>query len=378
MVSLEVLTHLAQQSTFDSASAEDRLHALYRGTRHDACASIPGICRAKRQDGGCIRLFKTLYTNRCSHQCGYCINSCSTIRRFSYTPEELSWIAHSLYRSGQIDGLFLSSGTGRGEEEAMEGMLETARLLRSRYGFRGYIHLKILPGASLHHIDEAVDLSDRVSINIEAPSASRMSEISSTKDYERDILQRQRYISRLMERSGTQTDQTTQLVVGAGGESDIEIFERVLYEYEEMGVKRAYYSAFMPQRGTALERREPQPSWRALRLYQIDRLYRVYSLDPSEIYHAFDEDGFLPNCDPKAKIAMETLERLDVNSASYKELLRVPGIGPMSARRILAQRQRGPISSRSDLEAIGVRTRKAAPFLQIGRWRSTKLDEWSA
>ncbi len=376
---------------------EKKLAVLGEGTRHDVCAStfsprsrpLPGICHAFTQDGRCVSLFKTLYTNVCSHQCGYCSNSAGCMNRgqaFSYTPEELARITLSLYRGNYVEGLFLSSGVGRDEERITEKMIETIRQLRQEHCFSGYIHLKILPGSSRSHIQEAMMLADRVSINLEAASASHLSEICSTKSYESDILQRQRYIQRLMTelrsedgRAILPAGQTTQMVVGAGGESDEEIFQRMIFEYNEINVKRTYYSAFSPQQGTLLEARPAEALWRERRLYQMDWLYRVYGFRPSEIRYAFDESGFLPNSDPKMAIAREFLDLpLDPNRASYQQLLRVPGIGPKSARRIIARRKSQAILSRRELAILGVRIRKAAPFLKINGWTEATLERWQA
>jgi predicted DNA-binding helix-hairpin-helix protein len=379
MVTLEKIAHLAEDCRFDS---------MGRAGGVDAKKPLPGICHAFTRDGRCISLFKTLYTNRCSHQCSYCTNAanCSSkSRAFSYTPQELARITISLYRSNYIEGLFLSSGAGQDEECIMERMIETTRLLRQKFAFFGYIHLKVLPGSSRAHIREAAELANRVSINLEASSASRMLEICATKNYESDILQRQRYIRDMKSESSDivkpilPSGQTTQLVVGAAGESDEEIFERILYEYEEIGVRRAYYSAFSPQRGTLFENRKAQPLWREHRLYQMDWLYRVYHFQPGEIRYAFGENGNLCNADPKTAIAREFMDRpLDPNAASFRELLRVPGIGPGSAQRILACRKRQPIAAKSELAAMGVRIKKAAAFLKINGWRDTTLEMWQA
>ncbi len=374
-----------------------KLAALGEGTRHDVCAStfsprnrpLPGICHAFTQDGRCVSLFKTLYTNLCSHQCGYCSNSSgckSKSRTFSYTPEELARITLSLYQGNYIEGLFLSSGAGRDEERITEKMIDTIRLLRLRHSFSGYIHLKILPGSSEYHIQEAMMLADRVSINLEAASASHMSEICSTKSYESDILQRQRYIRHFMaeikSKEGVSilpAGQTTQMVVGAGSESDEEIFRRAVFEYDEIGVKRTYYSAFSPQRGTMLEKRHAQPLWRERRLYQMDWLYRIYGFEKDEIRCAFDDNGFLNNSDPKLAIARDCLDLpLDPNTASYPQLLRVPGIGPKSAGRILAWRKRQPIASKKELAALGVRIKRASPFLKINGWIDGTMEMWQA
>lgn len=393
MVSLEKIAHLAQESRFDSLGPEvivdpEKLGLLGAGTRHDVCASsyrspaLPGVCHSFTHDGRCVSLFKTLYTNYCSHQCNYCINAsnCSSRNKtFTYTPEELAGLTLALYRSNHIEGLFLSSGSGRNEDYIMEKMVQTARLLRQKFAFEGYIHLKVLPGASIAHIQEAMELADRVSINLEAASASRMDEMSSTKDYESDILQRQRYIRDLMMKTNLPAGQTTQFVIGASGESDLEIFKRVLYEYREIGVRRAYYSAFHPQKGTPFEGREPQPLWREHRLYQMDWLYRVYDFQPREIVHAFDENGLLPNTDPKTAIARELVDSpVDPNTASFRELLMIPGIGPKSAQRIMALRERQQISGKAELASLGVRIKRAGPFLVINGWKDSTLEMWSA
>lgn len=362
MVTLEKIAHLAEECVFDSLGPArgvdaEKLSALGEGTRHDVCASafsprekpLPGICYAFTQGGRCVSLFKTLYTNQCSHQCSYCINAANCrckSRAFSYTPEELAKITIFLYRSNYIEGLFLSSGAGRDEDNVMEKMVETARLLRQKFAFSGYIHLKVLPGSTRTHIQEAVELADRVSINLEAASSSHMNEICATKNYESDILQRQRYIRDILFKTSDTSNtilpagQTTQLVVGASGESDEEIFQRVHYEYKEIGVKRAYYSSFSPQKGTSLENRKAQPLWREHRLYQMDWLFRVYHFQPGEIRHAFNENGYLYNADPKMAISRAFMDLpLDPNTATLRELLRVPGIGPRSAQRIVAFRK---------------------------------------
>lgn len=400
MVSLEKMAHLAMKSCFDSlgqntTSISDhyymdidpsKLGTLGAGTRYDICTSSGctgtwGICHSFTHDGRCISLFKTLFTNLCSHQCNYCTNASNCSQRssiFSYTPEELAKLTISLYRSNCIEGLFLSSGAGRDEDVMMEKLIETARLLRMKYCFFGYIHLKILPGASLSHIREAMELSNRVSVNLEASSAAHMSEMCATKDYHKDILQRQRYIRDLMEKVNLPAGQTTQLVVGAGEESDREIFNRVLYEYREMEIKRAYYSAFSPQDGTAFASKEQQPLWREHRLYQVDWLYRIYRFHPWEIENAFDEYGNLPNSDPKVAIAKQLIdEPIDPDNASYQDLVRVPGIGPQSASRIIAFRRRHKITRKDELASLGVRMKRAAPFMKINGWRDTILDRWS-
>jgi predicted DNA-binding helix-hairpin-helix protein len=394
MVSLEKIFHLASESRFDSLGPKavvdaEKLGVLGSGTKHDICAStfssrtpeLPGICHSFTRDGRCVSLFKTLYTNCCTHQCNYCINAsgCSRGKTFSYSPEELAKITMSLYRSNYIEGLFLSSGSGKNEDLIMEKIIETAKLLREKFCFRGYIHLKILPGSSRFHIEEAMKLSDRVSLNLEAVSASFMGEICATKDYEIDILQRQRYIRDLTSRINLPAGQTTQIVVGTGLESDVDIFKRVIHEYDEMGISRAYFSAFCPQKGTPFERRAAQPLWREHRLYQMDWLYRIYHFHPQELNLAFDEEGFLSNSDPKMAIARELMDSpIDPNQASYRELIKVPGIGPKSAQRIIALRPIKGSLKRADLASLGVRMKRASPFLVFNGWRDSTLEMWSS
>lgn len=413
MVSLEKMVRLATEGRFDAADKSPnpgtpgdidlrKVRALGAGTKYDVCGSsastrevedgagrigdvlIAGLCHAFAPDGRCVSLFKTLYTNSCRHQCRYCPNSSAGrggAPVFAYTPEELARITVNLYRGNYIEGLFLSSGVGGDEDTVMEQMLESVKLLRTKYRFMGYVHLKILPGASREHVKQALELVDRVSINVESPSRSRMSELSGTKDYENDIIQRQRYVRDILDKSranaAAPAGQTTQFVIGAAGESDEEIFDRMVYEYGELSVKRAYFSSFSAVGGTPLEGRCSQPRWREHRLYQMDWLYREYGLEASEIRHAFDENGFIGNSDPKARIARATLSApVDPNIAGYRELVRVPGIGPRSAYRIVNVRRSEKLWKGRQLAKLGVRMRNAAPFLRLNGWATGTLDRW--
>ncbi len=404
MTTLEKMARLAALSRFDSLGTTSGLEidpvkvdALGRGTKHDICSSTStkrkvegidglgdvlrgGLCHSFTGSGRCVSLFKTLYTNACPHDCRYCSNARSReggSKTFSYSPDELAKITVGLYRTNRIEGLFLSSGIGKDENATMEEMIETVRLLRRTHQFRGYVHLKILPGSSKEHVREAMELADRVSVNLEAPSKSRLTELCPSKDYERDILARQRYVRDLSKKVDLPAGQTTQMVVGAAEESDREIFDRLHFEYDVMDLRRVYFSAFTPVAGTAFEGKEEEPRWREHRLYQVDWLYRVYKLDKKEILAAFDDDGFLRNKDPKMTIAKEFFDSpIDPNSASFGELIRVPGIGPKSARRIALLRKKNRIERMRDLAALGVVTRRAGPFLKIDGKCGTTLDRW--
>ncbi|HOT05983.1 MAG: Radical SAM superfamily protein [Methanosaeta sp. PtaB.Bin039] len=408
MVALEKLIRLSQ-GCYDKAGPdigqrppdeedpwpdEGKVRALGLGTRHDVCASSAsprgsddisaaasvarsGICHAFTHSGRCVSLFKTLYTNRCFHQCGYCSNASGCRERdLSYTPQELARATMALYQGNYVEGLFLSSGLGRDQDHVMEEMLEAVRLLRNVYSFKGYIHFKILPGAARHLIEEAMSYSDRVSINVEAASASLLDEISPSKDYERDILQRQRYIRDLQDKVPLPAGQTTQYVVGGAGEADLEIFQSLVREYREMGIRRAYFSSFSPLPNTHLADLPSQPGWREARLYQVDWLYRVYRFSVKEIEAAFDQNGFLRDQDPKVAVARSALDGpVDPNQASYAELIRVPGIGPRGAKRILSLRKSCTIKSAAQLASLGVR-RAALSYLKLNGWAPTTLDRW--
>ena len=405
MTSQEKIGCLAQGSIFDSLGGGvegveadmSKIGALGGGTRYDVCASTAtnrvvsgvervgsvsggGLCHSFTKDGRCVSLFKTLYTNSCGHECNYCRNASTctkSAKKYSYTPEELADITMRLYRGNYIEGLFLSSGTGRNEDETMEEMIEAARILRTKLKFQGYVHLKILPGASKERVKQAMELADRVSINLEAASRSYLNEMSPTKDYVKDIILRQRYIKELSRSVRLPAGQTTQMVVGAAGETDRDIFKRMLYEYSEIGLRRTYYSVFTPLEGTGFADREKQPLWREHRLYQMDWLYRVYNLPRKEIELAFDAGGFLPDTDPKTAIARQTIDSaVDPNTAEYEELIRVPGIGPKSAERIMIARRSKKITRSRELQNLGVRINRAKTFLEINGWRDTNLTRW--
>lgn len=406
MTSLEKIIHLAYQSKYECTNDKSRaftdfdfskIETLGQGTKHDMCtlSSSPKIANRSEilQDvdrpinfhsfttTGCsVLLFKTLFTNYCTHDCKYCQNSTEYNghkKIYSYTPEELAKVTISLYKRNYIDGLFLSSGINSDENTTTEKMIETIKILKERYNFAGYIHFKVLPGVSYEYIKQASEIVDRLSINIETPNNNYLSELSSTKNYMKDILKRQNFIKKLELKKKLPYGQTTQLVIGACGESDFEIFNRVIREYKEMMLKRVYYSAFNSIQGTPLEKTSEQPMWREHRLYQLDWLYRIYDFSEKEIKIAFNEDGFLNNRDPKLQIALNTLDSgIDPNEASYEELIRIPGIGPKSAYRIINFRKRNNIFKREQLLKLGVRIKSATPFLKINGAEYIKIDNW--
>ncbi len=342
-----------------------KLHALTAASRFDVC--VPGECMQllesstcityNRNMQGCGRMLKVLMHGSCSYDCAYCAIRLDR-NRMSFTPKELAAAFLRLYWQGSAGGLFLSSGIPHNVDLVMADLIETARLLRSA-GYDGYLHLKILPGAQRTDIREAARLASRISINIEVPTAGRMRALSGIKDYATDILKRQDWVAEAKPDS-----HTTQLVVGASGETDREILDCVLDRYHSVQPSRIYYSGFRALPGTRLSGKENTPQWRTNRWHQLDALIREYGLGETGFSGLFTGDGVLMNEDPKAVLA-RGMTPLDPNTASREDLIRVPGIGPDRADAIVKARELHPIRSYSDLRSIGIPVRRILPYLTV-------------
>ncbi len=372
-----------------------KLRVLGAGAEFDKCSSSPTIGRVRKAsglrsligpwiypaalpDGGCMNLLKILYSNMCVHDCGYCMFSRFTqTRRAKFSPEEFARLFMELYRGGYVEGLFLSSSVSGDSDSTMNEMIEAVRLLRDKHGFSGYVHLKVLPGASYSTVKEAAMIANRVSVNLEAPSDVRLQELTSTKKFDVDLLRRLEWISGLKRRGLLSSGCSTQFVVGGGEETDYEILKTVNWLYKRLDLSRVYYSAFTPIRGTKLEAKPKAPKVRERRLYQADWLIRVYGFKLEEI--VFNEEGDLPlSVDPKLAFAFSNtdLYPVEVNEASYEELLRVPGIGPRSARRIIELREKDEvIRDAKKLAELGVSLKRALPFISISGERQLQLTD---
>ncbi len=304
---------------------------------------------------GCrVRLLKTLMTNSCRNECLYCPLRClSAQEKRAWRPDKLAGIAVKLWREGIIEGVFLSSSIPRDPDSSVELELETARALRSM-GFTGYMHLRLMPGVSRHLVAEAAELADRMGVNLEAPSADVFEEICPDKgSFREDILKRMEWAKEEAERAAREAGSRpygacragldTQMVVGAVEDSDLDFLSTTEWLFKRLGLRRVYFSPFEPVRGTPLEGREPCPRSRVLRLYQASFLLRDYGISSAELGELVGPDGRLPDRDPKVALAELQADRfpLDPNSAGFWELVRVPGIGPVAAKRILALRARG-------------------------------------
>jgi len=367
-----------------------KIEALGRAAQYDLCSSYlcqgPKAHRARGPygrwifpavipDGRQILLFKVLMNNLCENDCYYCVNRCSrNYRPLSFSPEELAMTFEELRRRGLVEGLFLSSAIAGNTTRTMEKMIAAVEIIRYRYQFKGYIHLKILPGASYDEVEQAVRLADRVSINLEAPSNERLRRIAGNKNFE-DLFLRMKWIKELADKDQRmRAGQTTQFVVGAADESDKEILTVTDRLYRELDLKRVYFSAFQPVEDTPLENHPPTPLMREHRLYQADFLLRRYGFKLDEI--PFDRGGNLPlAADPKLAWALNHPEYypIEINTAEREQLLRIPGIGPVSAKRILQVRRQRKFRYLDDLKAIGAVIRRAAPFVLLDGKRPTRV-----
>ena len=369
-------------------NVDSKLSTLAAAARFDVCGCGTNmrseinidparfIYKAALPDGGCTSLFKVLMTNVCVNDCAYCVNqSRLDIPRMAFKPDELARLFMELYQKKMVQGIFLSSGIAGNPSGTMMRMIETIELLRQRYNFREYVHLKLLPGVGMDCIEAACKLATRVSVNIEAPTAQHLGRISSKKNIYDGILEPMREVKQLKTKFPdlVPSGQTTQFVVGAAGECDRDILKTTEALYREMELRRVYFSAYKPIGDPRLEGVNAASPWREHRLYQADWLLRVYKFAPSEVWMALDGGGNLPlKKNPKLAIAQKQpwLFPVDINKASYEELLRVPGIGPVSARRITQLRQLHDVSAVDQLKKLHVRYREAMPFI----WFKGMLD----
>ena len=329
---------------------------------------LAGVYRAAMPNGKFINLMRVMFTDFCMMDCAYCPNSIYVPRkRYAFKVDELADAFMELHRRHTVAGLFLSSGIAGSGSKTTERMVKVVEVLRRKHNFRGYVHLKVMPGAEYQYVEAAHRLGTRLSVNIETPTAEAMKRISPHKDFDNGILAPMSWINGLnRSTTGGAVGQATQFVVGAADESDADIFQRVDQLYGDWNLKRVYYAAFRPASDTPLEEKPPVPPLREHRLYQMDWLKRIYQYSSDELDLAFDCGGFLPlDQDPKTAIALENLDAfpVDLNTASHQQLLRVPGLGPTSAQRILDNRRHHSIDNWRDLTAMGVVRKRAWPFV---------------
>ena len=338
------------------------------------------ISHAVMPGGKHIALLKTLLNSGCERDCGYCaFRNGRDGRRTAFTPDELARLFMALVQKRIAEGIFLSSAIAGGSPATEDRLIATAELLRRRYGFRGYIHLKVMPGAERDQVVAAMKLANRVSVNLEAPNTGRLARLAPHKRFAEELLLRLRWIEEIRRESpGRWPSSTTQFVVGAAGESDVELLTTTEFLQRKAGLARAYFSSFSPVPDTPLEDHPPSPPLREHRLYQSSFLLRDYGFTTEEL--PFSEGGNLPlDADPKLAWARQHLAQqpIELNTADKQSLIRVPGIGPQRAETLLRERRRGQLRELTDLRKLGIPVQRAAPFiLMAGRRPAYQLSLW--
>jgi predicted DNA-binding helix-hairpin-helix protein len=332
-----------------------------------------GIAAVRLPGGGCVNLMRVMQTNACSLSCGYCPTfRGGNVPRVSISPDETARTFMDVHRKGLASGLFLTSGVPGRASRATDRMLATLDLLRRREGFTGYVHIKLLPGAERAQVEEAARLANRISVNLEAPGDAYVHRLTHDKDFSGDLLPKLEYAGRLLAaRRGVPgalpaSGATTQFVVGAAGEHDREILAIVDRLERRRLLHHAHFSAFQPVVGTPLENHPATPAARELRLYQAEHLLRQYGFALDEL--TFGRDGDLElDRDPKSAWARAhaSFFPLEVTHASYEALVRVPGLGPATARALIAARRTTALRGREDLRAAGVDVARAAYYLTL-------------
>ena len=375
---MEKLTILSDAAKYDAACTSSGVRRKFQpGKIGSTSSSIAGCCHSFSADGRCVTLLKVLMTNSCVYDCKYCVNRRSNdTRRAAFTPRELAELTIGFYRRNYIEGLFLSSGVLRNADYTTEQMIRALRILRQEYGFNGYIHAKAIPGTSPELVQQLGLLADRMSVNIELPSQQGLQTLAPDKTREailrpmsliRDKVfeSKQELVKYKHAPSFAPAGQSTQLIVGATRDTDRHILHLTEALYQKYRLKRVFYSAYVPVvENSLLPALDTKPPLlREHRLYQADWLLRFYGFQASELLDEAHPD-FNPQLDPKCSWAVAHLEQfpVEIMRADYETLLRVPGIGPTSAKRIVSARRTAHLRF-EELKKLGVVVKRAQYFL---------------
>ena len=381
---LSILSDAAKYDVSCSSSGSNRKNTTNGiGQAHNS-----GICHSWSEDGRCISLLKILLTNKCIYSCEYCVNRKeNNVERAEFTPEEVADLTINFYKRNYIEGLFLSSGVAKSPDYTMIKLIRVAEILRNEKKFNGYIHMKAIPGASEELIERLGKLIDRMSINIELPTKSSLKMLAPQKTYE-SIEKPMSFINesitqyKIDRKTIRKTPlflpagQSTQMIVGAAGESDLTIINKASSLYEDYKLKRVFYSGFVPViKSKYTEKIKKVPMLREHRLYQADWLMRFYKFKSNEILN--EKNPFFDlTLDPKAFWAVQNVANfpIEINRASYEELLRVPGFGPTYAMRIINARKFANLSF-DDLTSLKISLKKAKNFILVnGVYRGQKYN----
>lgn len=327
----------------------------------------------------CVPLLKTLMSNSCSNNCKFCaFRAERRTRRERWKPEELAKVTMKVWKENKIRGLFLSSSVERDPDEAVRQEIETIRILRN-IGFTAYTHCRIMPGVDIDLIKQSVQLADRVGINIEFPRAEHYDDMKIHLDFRQDVIKRLKFLGREVikaQKDGRcRAGLDSQMIVGASNETDKEILKVADWLYNELKARRVYFSSFEPIERTPLENKPAENKWREHRLYQSSFLIQKYGFREGDFI--LDDSNMLPlNCDPKFLFAKKYELHVDVNAATFNDLIKVPGIGLKTAERIIVARNAGTkLKNEKDLKKIGVVVQRALPFVKVGSVQKT-LNEW--
>jgi predicted DNA-binding helix-hairpin-helix protein len=356
--------------------AEDVKAAPTNTARADCMDPTEGlpISSAVLPDGRRMPILKTLITSACERNCNYCaFRAGRDFRRVTFKPDEMAGAVNRLTQRGVIEGAFLSSGIAGGGVRTQDKLIDTAEVLRKKLNYRGYLHLKLMPGTEFDQVLRAMQLADRVSINLEGANTRRLQALAPQKVFIEELLQPLKWVEQIRrERPGSQgwkgrwPSSTTQFVVGAVGENDLELLQTMDSLNKQVRLARGYFSGFSPTPGTPFENLPACSPWREHRLYQASFLLRDYGFELEEM--PFQNNGDLPlETDPKLAWARNNLKEqpLDVNRADRAHLLRIPGVGPKGALAILNARRQNRLRSLEDLKSLGVVASRAAPFILL-------------
>lgn len=339
-----------------------------------ACSAATPIYHAALPGGKKIKLLKSMLTSMCERDCFYCpFRIGRDFQRQTFRPDDMSNLFINLVASQNAEGMFLSSGVAGGGIRTQDRLIDTAEILRLKKGFRGYLHLKIMPGAEREQVLRAMQLANRISINLEAPNDHRLPSLAPHKVFLQELLKPLQWAEEIRRSesqhlgwNGQWPSLATQFVVGGAGENDLELLTTSSYLLKRLHLSRIYYSAFRPIPNTPMEHQNAENPIRQDRLYQAFFLMRDYGFELEEL--PFTNQGNLPlENDPKLIWARINLSEspIEVNKAELHQLLRIPGIGPQNAQKILHARRRHPLHSLADLQALGISTSRLIPFILL-------------
>ena len=360
------LSLLDDATQFEPAGNDPMLEKEPQGSRRPK--PLPCVSNVATPSGP-KPVLKAMITTACEKNCYYCPFRAgrAQTQRVTFTPDEMAKTFDTIQRAGIVDGMFLSSGIIKGGATSQDKIIDTGEILRKRYSYRGYIHLKIMPGAEYDQIRRAMQIADRVSINLEGATPQRLNALAPKKDYWNEIFQRIAWIAQLRQQERLRASVVTQFVVGAVGDTDVELLHVSEQLYRQFGLRRAYYSAFNPVAHTPFEHLPPESDRREFRLYQASFLLRDYGWDLEDLPFAANAN-LPPEVDPKLAWALEHLREapVEVNRATRAELLRVPGIGPKSADAIVAARRSAQLTELAHLHRLGVRdVARSSPYVLL-------------